>query len=150
MRNLTLAFFAIVCFALATSQSAIAQDSPSPAGTWVTGGGGAHVQIKDCGGKLCGTIVWLKNPHDKNGQDSIDSNNPDESLRTRKILGLPLLNGFVQDGSSNVWSDGTIYDPDSGKTYSCKLTMQTDGTMQVRGYVGISLLGRTQVWTRAN
>jgi uncharacterized protein (DUF2147 family) len=149
MKKTSFTIIVFFLFLLAGSVS-FAQDAPSPIGTWTTERGGAHVQIKDCGGKLCGTIIWLKNPHDKNGHDSVDSNNPDESLRTRKILGLPLLNGFAQDGSSNVWSDGTIYDPDNGKTYSCKLTMQNDGTMRVRGYVGLSLLGETQIWTRAN
>jgi uncharacterized protein (DUF2147 family) len=150
MKKTASAIITLALFLLAVSAAAFAQDTPSPIGTWATAHGGAHVEIKDCGGKLCGTIIWLKNPHDKNGQDSIDSNNPDASLRTRKILGLPLLNGFVQDGSSNVWSDGTIYNPDNGKTYSCKLTVQNDGTMRVRGYVGLSLLGETQIWTRAN
>jgi uncharacterized protein (DUF2147 family) len=137
-------------FLLAISTVAFAENAVTPIGTWATAGGKSHVQIKDCGGKLCGTIVWLKNPHDKNGKDSIDSKNPDPGLRTRKILGLPLLNGFVQDGDSNVWAGGEIYDPDNGKTYSCKLTMQNDGTMRVRGYVGFSLLGQTQIWTRVN
>ena len=141
----------MVWIALATSVAAFAQDAPTPVGTWATEKGGAHIQIKDCGGTLCGTIVWLKNPHDKDGKDSIDSKNPEPGLRSRKIMGMPLLNGFAPDsGDSKVWSGGTIYDPDNGKTYSCKLTLQDDGTMRVRGYVGISLLGETQIWSRVN
>jgi uncharacterized protein (DUF2147 family) len=106
------------------------------------------VKIEDCGGKLCGSLIWLKQPLDKEGKDKIDSQNPDPSLQSRKLLGLPLLNGFVSDGDETVWSGGTIYNPDDGKTYSCKLTMQDSKTMKVRGYIGISLLGKTQVWKR--
>ena len=150
MKKTTLTIITLSLFLLALSITAFAQDGPTPIGTWATAGAKSHVQIKDCGGKLCGSIVWLKNPHDKNGQDSVDSKNPDPGLRTRKILGLPLLNGFAQDGNSNVWSGGEIYNPDNGKTYSCKLTMQNDGTMQVRGFVGFSMFGETQTWTRVN
>ncbi|HEV2171074.1 MAG TPA: DUF2147 domain-containing protein, partial [Candidatus Binatus sp.] len=150
MRKFAPVVFALVWLAILSPPASYAAGAASPIGTWATEKKGAHIEIKDCGGKLCGTIVWLKNPHDKNGQDSIDSKNPEPALRSRKLLGMPLLNGFVQDSDSNVWTGGTIYDPDSGKTYSCKLTMQDDGTMQVRGYVGISLLGQTQIWTRVN
>lgn len=121
---------------------------PSPIGVWATEKGSAHVKIEDCGGKLCGSLIWLKEPLNQQGKDKIDSHNPDPTLRTRKILGLPLLNDFVSDGDGTVWSGGTIYNPDDGKTYSCKLTMQDRKTMKVRGYVGISLLGKTQVWSR--
>jgi uncharacterized protein (DUF2147 family) len=47
-----------------------------------------------------------------------------------------------------MWSGGTIYNPDDGKTYSCKLTMMDPKTMKVRGYFGISILGKTQIWNR--
>ena len=151
MKRLSLAFGTSVLITLAMSLATLGQDAPTPIGTWVTQKGGAHIQIKDCDGKLCGTIVWLKNPLDKNGKDSVDSNNPDPSLRTRKLIGLPMLSGFSHDAAdSNVWSGGEIYDPSNGKTYSCKLTMQTPSTLQVRGYVGISLFGETQTWTRVN
>ena len=110
--------------------------------------GFSHVKIEDCGGKLCGSLIWLKEPLSKEGKDKIDSQNPDPSQRSRKMLGLPLLNGFVSDGDGKEWSGGTIYNPDDGKTYSCKLTMQDPKTMKVRGYVGISILGKTQIWNR--
>jgi uncharacterized protein (DUF2147 family) len=151
MKRIRLAFVILVGIALATAPVALAQDAPTPIGTWVTQKGGAHIQIKDCGGKLCGTIVWLKNPLDKNGKDSVDSKNPDPTLRTRKLLGLPMLNGFAHDSDdSNVWSGGEIYNPSNGKTYSCKLTVQTPSTLLVRGYVGLSIFGETQTWTRVN
>src|ERR1700740_2705118 len=86
MKKLGSTLIALICLALATTLAAFAEDAASPIGTWVTQKGGAHIQIKDCGGKLCGTIVWLKNPLDKNGKDSVDSKNPDPSLQTRKLM----------------------------------------------------------------
>ncbi len=129
---------------------ALAGDAPSPVGTWLTERGGADIKIADCGGKLCGSIAWVKEPLDAHGQPKVDSKNPVESLRSRKILGLPILSGFVPSGDGGVWKDGLIYNPDDGRTYRCTLTMVDDHTMRVRGYIGISLLGKTQVWTRVD
>lgn len=122
-------------------------------GVWTTGDGKARVEISKQGNVYNGTIVWLKEPlypaDDKTspGQPKVDRKNPDKSLQSRAIIGLPLIQGFKYAGD-NVWSDGTIYDPDSGKLYSCKMTLMMDGSLRVRGYVGISLFGRTEIWTR--
>jgi uncharacterized protein (DUF2147 family) len=141
----------ILYLALAASPAAAAADAAmTPIGVWATAGGGSHVKIEDCGGKLCGTVIWLKEPLEKDGKDKVDSENPDPGLRTRKIAGLALLSGFTQDHSdSKVWSGGKIYNPDDGKTYSCNLTVQDPRTLRVHGYVGLSILGKTQIWTRA-
>ena len=152
MRIALAGLIGLFCVGLADS-AAFAGDAnasmpPSPIGVWATEKGGGHVKIVQCGDKLCGSLVWLKEPLNKEGKDKIDSENPDPALQSRKLLGLPLLDGFVSDGDQKVWSGGTIYNPDDGKTYSCKLTMQDPKTMQVRGYVGISLLGKTQIWKR--
>ena len=142
---------AIPYLALVASPAAAADAAMTPIGVWATVGGGSHVKIEDCGGKLCGAIIWLKEPLNKEGKDKVDSQNPDPSLRTRKLAGLALLSGFTQDQSnSNLWTGGEIYNPDDGKTYSCKLTVQGPRTLRVRGYVGLSILGKTQIWTRVD
>jgi len=69
-------------------------------------------------------------------------------LRNRPIIGLKILSGFEKEGD-NKYVDGTIYDPKNGKTYSCKMTYKGK-TLDIRGYIGISLLGRTTVWERTN
>jgi uncharacterized protein (DUF2147 family) len=139
----------VLSLALAVSRSAAQDAAPSPIGVWATEGAKSHVKIADCGGgQLCGSIIWLEEPQDKGGKDKVDSENPDPAMRTRKILGLALLNGFAHDGASNVWTGGTIYNPNDGKTYSCKMTLQDPKTLRVRGYVGLSLLGKTQIWNR--
>jgi uncharacterized protein (DUF2147 family) len=132
-----------------TTAARAADAAASPIGTWLTESGGADVQIADCGSKLCGSIVWIKEPLDAHGRPKVDSNNPDQALRSRKILGLVILSGFVSAGD-NVWQDGLIYNPQDGRTYKCTLTLVDDHTLRVRGYVGISLLGKTQTWTRVD
>lgn len=114
-------------------------------GTWLTASGKAKVEIYKEGNKYNGKIVWLKNPLDENGKPKVDKNNPDRTKKSVPLLGLNMLKGFVYDDGE--WEDGTIYDPENGKTYSCTIRYR-DGMLDVRGYVGISLLGRTQTWFR--
>ena len=125
-------------------------------GLWLTepddDGGQAHVEIIRSGEGYTGRLVWLEKPlYDTDdeegmaGQPRIDRENPDPGLRSRPIQGLVILEGFVRSG--NKWTDGTIYDPNNGKTYRCKMKLKGE-RLKVRGYIGFSLLGRTAVWTR--
>ena len=116
-----------------------------PIGVWETGE--SHVEIYNCGKLLCGRIVSLDEPLDAQGQPKTDTNNPDPALKTRPIMGMDLIAGFSRK-SNKRWVNGTIYDPRDGKTYKCKMTLKNDGTLKVRGYVGLSLFGKTVVWTR--
>ncbi|SFF90843.1 DUF2147 domain-containing protein [Pontibacter chinhatensis] len=127
------------------SSAAWAQ-SLSPIGIWTNEEGKAKFEIYKCGDKLCGKIVSLKEPL-RNGKPKLDENNPDKKLRTKPLIGLPFMKGFEYDGD-NKWDEGTIYDPESGKTYSCYMKMVSKDKMEVKGYIGISLIGRTQHWTR--
>lgn len=108
----------------------------------------AKIQVyKARDGRFYGKIVWLKEP-DENGRPRIDKNNPNASQRNAPLMGLLVLKGFKKDGS-NLYSGGTIYDPKNGKTYSCKINFKGN-ELDVRGYVGISLIGRTTTWTLAD
>ena len=100
---------------------------------------------KQPNGKFYGKVVWLREPL-KNGKPKVDELNQDEKLRSRPRLGLPVLADFVKDGDDK-YTDGTIYDPNSGKTYSCTITYKGK-TLAIRGYIGISLFGRTTTWSR--
>ena len=119
-----------------------------PQGVWLDQSGRAGIDIKPCGDKLCGNIVWLKVPLNAEGKPKLDIHNSDANLQKRPLCGLPLLWNFSPDGD-NAWSDGQIYDPEKGETYSSNMHLKPDGTLSVRGYIGISLLGRSQIWTRA-
>lgn len=126
-----------------------AQD-PSPdavVGSWLTASGKAIVQIYKEGDKYNGKIIWLKNPNYDDGKPKVDKNNPDKSKQTAPLMGLNMLKGFVY--RKGQWLDGTIYDPENGKTYSCYIKYR-EGMLDLRGYIGISLVGRTQTWYRAD
>lgn len=113
----------------------------------------AVIEIKKCtpdGDTYCGEIVELQTPNYPDGTPKIDKNNKNEKLRTRPILGIHLLTGFKKDGE-NSWSEGKIYNPEDGDIYSCEITLKKDGEtefLDVRGYVGVPLFGKTQTWMR--
>lgn len=111
-------------------------------GFWRTGDGRSVIEITDCTNGICGLIAGL--PPDA---PTTDVNNPDESKRTKPLCRLVMLHSFTQV-SDTEWEDGTIYDPKSGKTYDAKMHLTGPATLDLRGYVGISLLGRTDTWTR--
>jgi uncharacterized protein (DUF2147 family) len=109
----------------------------------------SQVQIfKATTGKYFGKIVWLAEPME-NGKAKVDDENPDKALRNRPIVGLQLLKNFTYNEKNGEWSGGTIYDPDSGKTYNC--FMKFDGNkLKIRGFIGAAWmgLGRTATWTK--
>jgi uncharacterized protein (DUF2147 family) len=119
-------------------------------GVWLTNGKEpAKIQIYKSYDKFYGRIIWLQNP-EKDGKPRVDVNNPDEDKRNRPIVGLGILNGFRFDRDDKEWHGGKIYDPESGKTYNCQMTLRSKNTLKVRGYVGWSMFGRTETWTRSN
>ena len=118
-------------------------------GVWLTGGKEpAKIQIYKSGEKFYGKIIWLKNPTE-NGKQRVDANNPDKAKQNNPIIGLVMLTGFKFDGDEE-WKGGDIYDPESGKTYTSYIYLKDSNTLKVRGYIGISLFGRTETWTRKN
>ena len=121
------------------------ESSGAITGVWLTGDRDGHVRIEQCGEAFCGKLVWVK--PEKDVEVPLDKNNPDPALRSRPLKGLQILADLTPDGSSR-WAGGTIYDPKSGKTYHVKVTLVDGDTLKLRGYVGIPLLGRTEVWHR--
>jgi uncharacterized protein (DUF2147 family) len=98
----------------------------------------AKIEIYKKGEHYFGRSIWVANPRK-------DNKNPNEALKTREVLGIELLTNFAFD--DGVYSSGQIYDPESGKTYDCKMTLIGDN-LKVRGYIGISLFGRTEIFQR--
>jgi uncharacterized protein (DUF2147 family) len=127
-------------------------------GVWATDpegdGGQAHIEIYEEGDRYYGKIIWLSepvylegDPHGSAGEAKVDTENPDEALRSQPIIGLLLMSNFKYDGKG-LWHKGKIYDPDNGKTYKAKLRLGDDDVLKVRGFIGFSLIGRTSEWTR--
>jgi uncharacterized protein (DUF2147 family) len=116
--------------------------------TWLDGDKKGKIQIyKAVDGKYYGKIIWLKEP-DRDGKPKTDIHNPDDARHNDPVMGLLILKNFKKDGEKG-YEGGTIYDPKNGKTYKCKMTYEGDH-LNVRGYIGISLIGRTEVWTKAD
>jgi uncharacterized protein (DUF2147 family) len=112
-------------------------------GKWITSDKDAVIEFYKCGNKYCGKIVWAKEP------DKKDIHNPDPSLRNRPLLGATILEGFVFNGKDE-WVGGRIYNPDNGKKYKCKLMMNSQDVLEVRGYLLLPFLGKTVEWKRIN
>ena len=127
--------------------AAVRASAASPIGIWYAEGGAAQVSIERCGAELCGRVAWLRSPLDEDGCDLRDRNNPDPSLRGRRVEGLEVLRGLAPQ-ADGTWANGRIYDPASGNTYTCHLSLDGNDRVRLRGYVGIPLLGRTTTWIR--
>jgi len=147
------------CFLLIlTSAAAIPASAAGPdgiLGTWLNQAKDAKIDVFQCGNDYCGKIVWMKEPDyppgSKNGTPGtprLDRFNPDLAKRSTPIMGLQIMSGF-QFAGGKVWNNGTIYDPDTGKTYSSKATLVSPQELDLRGFVGVSMFGRTEKWTRA-
>lgn len=124
---------------------------PTLEGVWLHDNKRIQVKIAPCDDRreepLCGKIVWLKNPDDKEGEKRLDTKNPDQVRREQPIIGTTVIRGLVRSGP-RLWTNGTIYNPDDGETYSARITMVDPGTLHVRVFVMLPLLGKTKVWAR--
>lgn len=130
--------------ALAVLAAVPASAAAPVAGTWRTADKDALVRVGDCGDSVCGRVArFLVSP--PQGADQRDVNNPDPRLRNRKLLGLPVLNGFRRDG--DLWR-GEIYDPKTGKSYRSVMRRLDADRLEVKGCIGPFC--KTQVWRRAN
>ena len=148
-KKMTLLFVGSLLIIAGASAFNVKADNPDGiVGVWKTGEGTAMVRIYKNGDKYQGKIVWLKEPNDpETGKPKVDKNHPDEASKTRSILGLVNIWGFNYKGE-NVWDGGNIYDPKNGNTYSCEIKMINSKVLEVRGYIGVAIIGRTDTWTK--
>jgi len=137
-------FAAVALFAL-TGSSALAAD---PIGTWLTENGSSRIRLADCGGAICGTIVWLKEPNDETGKPKTDKNNTDASKRTRPLMGVQIVLSMKASGADK-WA-GQVYNAEDGKTYSGNLTFSGGNSLQLKGCALGGLVCKGQTWTKVN
>ena len=148
---------ALVALVWALSSTYVWANGDQILGSWVTPDDKAVVEIYQQDGQYFGKFVSLKEPNygaemqaeGLQGQPKVDRKNPDATQHQQPIIGLVMLNGMnftVSTQGKQKWQGGTIYDPSNGKAYKCTIKLNADGTLDLRGYIGISLFGRTQTW----
>jgi uncharacterized protein (DUF2147 family) len=134
---------ALVLLATIAGTSAYAAD---PKGAWFNEDKDGIIQVIDCGGTLCGSVVWLKDPLDPaTGKPPVDKKNTDPAQRSRPILGLQVVSGMKPSSSAGKW-DGRIYSIDDGKSFDGNLILKGDNEMRVQGCILLICQGET--WTR--
>lgn len=142
----------IVAFCIAYSTKAIAQVSPIEK-TWYDSKKSSKIQIyKAPDGRFYGKILWLDKTTDPStGKAYTDKKNPNENLRTQPLMGVILLQGFQQDmHDKNVYTGGTVYDPNNGKTYCGEITCKGN-KLAMKGYLcSFTIFSRTEEWTLAD
>lgn len=137
--NFAMPLLLIMLFNFATV--AVANNPESILGEWYDEEKSAKIEIYKKDGKFYGKIIWLIE-----NEDHLDENNPNKDLRDRPLMGLDLLKNFEYENGE--WKNGSIYDPRNGKTYNSYLKLEKKNILQVRGFVGISLIGKTTYWEK--
>jgi len=126
-----------------------AQSGDEIIGKWLAEEKDGITEIYWNGNEYLGKIAWLEEPIDpETGHPYKDKNNKDKSRRNQALMGLVFMKGFHFDPEENKWYDGTVYDPKSGNTYSGYIWLEDEDTLKLRGYIGFSLFGRTDIWVR--
>ncbi len=129
-----------------TSLSLSAQDKADRIlGVYLTAQKDGKIEIYKQGNRYFGKLVWGKDTHHADGSPKLDTKNDNPAMRKQPILGMVLLKNFEFEDPQ--WVNGRVYDPNNGKTYKCKMSFEGE-KLQIRGYIGISMFGRTEVWER--
>jgi uncharacterized protein (DUF2147 family) len=136
-----------ILFMMFGFQSVQAQSEEAILGTWFNAEKSAKIEILKSGSKYMGKISWIE----LKGRDPktiLDSKNSNPSLQKRPIMGLTILENLSY--KNGTWEGGKIYDPESGKTYSCELKLKNKELLEVKGFLGFSWIGKTVEWTKPN
>ena len=115
-------------------------------GVWANSSNKGHIEIYKHQGKYYGRIIWLKNPIDPSGRPKVDKHNPNNNAKNRQLMGLVTLKDFNFD--EDEWKGGKVYNPDDGKEYNAYMKLKDQKTLMLRGYIGISLFGKTEMFSR--
>lgn len=119
-----------------------------PLGVWADDTGDSHIELYRCGEQLCGRVVWLRTPTDANGKPRFDVKHPSAERRTQLLQNLTVLQNLRYNAETDRWEDGEIYDPENGRTYSCYVAAAGKDRLEVKGYIGFSLIGKAHYWQR--
>ncbi|MFK8067145.1 MAG: DUF2147 domain-containing protein [Gammaproteobacteria bacterium] len=137
-----LIYISLIILGQLTMSAARAVTEADILGVWVNQAGDGLIEITKTQNLYRGAIVGSTD-----GKDRLDVNNPDPTLKTRSLLNVVVLGDFTYQ-HPNYWLDGWIYDPNNGKKYNCKMKLTDSNTLEIRGYIGFSLFGRTEIWKK--
>jgi len=126
---------------------AFSQTNADIVGEWYNAEKDAVITLFEVNETISGKITWMQFPNDDNGNPKTDPLNPDEKLKSRARMGMVIMNDFIYI-EGEVWDNGELYDPKKGKTYSGMMTLKDANTLDLRGYIGFSFIGRSSTWTR--
>ncbi|HMK70750.1 MAG TPA: DUF2147 domain-containing protein [Xanthobacteraceae bacterium] len=142
---------AVVAAAVGFALIAIAPArAAEPFGTWLTGDKKGKIHIVNCGGALCGNLVWLQEPIDPDtNKPKTDKHNVDAGKRGRPLLGIPIVLNMKPSSTPEKW-DGQVYNAEDGSTYTGSFTMTSANTAELKGCVLAGLICKAQTWTRTN
>lgn len=156
MRGIPAAVLAALSLvAIAAIQTAAAEPgerrSRQPMGRWATAGFGSIVELAPChadgtGETMCGRILWLWDALDSAGRPRVDEENPEARARNRPLVGVEILRGF-RETSPGVWTAGSVYNPDDGRTYSGSIRLQPNGALELEG-CALRIFCQRQTWRR--
>lgn len=148
------AVFLLAAFATLVTGTALAAAPDDIVGLWLNEEKDANIEVYKCADKYCGKIVWMQVPNYPEGSadgtpgtPKLDHLNPDPAKRKNPRMGLTVVKD-MEYYRDNRWHNGEVYDPKSGKTYSAEFTLADPENLDLRGYIGIKLFGRTSHWTR--
>jgi uncharacterized protein (DUF2147 family) len=127
--------------------NAAKSDDSDVLGLWLSEKKKVVVDIYACENRLCGKIVWLAKPYYKSGDLKRDSNNPNPALRERGWCGIEVIRG-LKPKSDGAWESGDFYFPKEGQTFDIDIEKKADDELEIRAYLGLRLLGKSEVWTR--
>jgi len=126
---------------------AFSQTNSDIVGEWYNAEKDAVITLFEENETISGKITWMQFPNDDKGNPKTDPLNPDEKLKSRARMDMVMMSGFAYD-EDNVWDDGELYDPKKGKAYSGMMSLKDKNTIDLRGYIGFSFIGRSSTWTR--
>lgn len=138
-------FLTLILAMMVFNTSAQAQETYDPTGYWLTENERSVIEVENCDTGLCGYIHWIVD-----GGMQYDTKNPQENLRGQAMCGLKIMQGLKPTNNPNRYDDGQIYKADDGDIFDANLTMKAQDKLTVRGYMGISLLGKSQDWKRVS
>lgn len=133
--------------------NAISQnESDAIAGRWMSSENNLEVEIYKSGNLYNARVIWIDDSNDKSRPMNVrcDIKNPNEALRSRKIIGLEVMYGLAYNADQKEWMNGKIYDPESGREWNAKAWLNKEGYLKVRGYWGLEFIGKCLLFKKVS